>query len=230
MVAIAYQYRITKSDEQKQAATREWRLETGAKLDKLINNPKSDEQQKAAVDLKRKVAHAPGQKLTPLTLKQLFDTDFHGRMSANEGNFPLTIGSKSGKFPETTYTFTTRIYFDMEEGTQFFAFYIPSQDRDPEQASKKTVELCKKLPFQFPELYTRLHGLEEIEPTTRGSTLKSSELPLSRRVFIYHEDFISPPDLGDLVREYEARQLLPEFRGDDYLGSQELLRALGQRK
>jgi hypothetical protein len=166
----------------------------------------------------------------PLTLKELFQTDFGSRMSSNEGTFPLIIGSKSGKFPDVTYTFTARLYFDMEGGTQFFAFYIPRQDRDPEEASKKTVVLCKELPSQFSDLLKQLHGLESIEPHTTGSTLKSSELSFSRRVFIYHEDFITPPYLGDLVREYEAKQLLPEFRGDEYLSSQRLLRALGQRK
>jgi hypothetical protein len=166
-----------------------------------------------------------------LTLKQLFLSDFGSHINRSRwDDRTLTVGSKSNKFPEVVLKFTPQLYLDLDEGTQFLGFYIPVQDRDPDEASKRTAMLCRHLPTQFPALLKMLHGLEAIEPNARGSTVRSSELPLSRRVYIYHEDFISPQDLGDLVREYEARQLLPEFRGTEYLASQELLRAVGQKK
>jgi hypothetical protein len=166
-----------------------------------------------------------------LTLKQLFLTDFSPHLSRSRlDDSTLTIGSKSNKFPEITLKFTPQLYIDMDEGTQFLGFYIPVQDRDPEAASKKTVLLCRNFPDKLADLLKRLQGIQAIEPTPRGSLRKSTELPLSRQIYIYHDDFISPQDTGDLVREYESRQLLVEFRGSEYLAAQELLRTVGQRK
>jgi hypothetical protein len=162
---------------------------------------------------------------TALTLKGLFLTDFGPELNrARWDNRTLTIGSKTNKVPEVTLTFTPQLWIDFHEGTEFLGFYIPVQDKDPDEASAKTVRLCKYLPEQFPEILKMLQSLEVTKPNSRGSTVRSADLPLSRRVYVYHEDFISPPDLGDLVREFEARQWVIEFRGRDYLATQELLR------
>jgi hypothetical protein len=165
-------------------------------------------------------------KQEPLSLKGLFLTDFGPNVNrARLDDRTLTIGSKTHRFPEVTMTFTAQLWIDLHEGTEFLGFYIPVQDRDPDQASKKTVRLCKYLPDQFPALLTMLRSLQITAPNLRGSTVKSTDLPLSRRAYIYHEDSISPQDLGNLVREYEARQLLIEFRGSEYLATQQLLQA-----
>jgi hypothetical protein len=165
------------------------------------------------------------------TLKELFLTDFGPNVNrARWDDRTLTIGSKTNKFPEVTMTFTPQLWIDLHEGIQFLGFYIPIQDKDPDQASKKTVFLCKNLPDQFPAILKMLQSLEVTVPNPRGSAIKSADLPLSRRMYIYHEDFIAPQDLGDLVTAYETRQVLIEFRGSEYLATQQLLRVAGQKK
>jgi hypothetical protein len=155
-------------------------------------------------------------KQEPLTLKGLFLTDFGPNLYRNRwDDRTLTIGSKSNKFPEVTVKFTPQLWIDVHEGTKFLGFYIPNQASDPEEAERKTVLLCKYLPGKFAELLKMLEGLQVYEPKTTGSTIRQSDLPLSRQVYIYHEDPIFPPDMGDLIREYEARQILVEFRGSD---------------
>jgi len=163
-----------------------------------------------------------------LTLKQLFLTDF--KVFANNTETTLTIGSKSHKFPEVTLKFTAQLWMDLREGTEILGFYIPIQDKDPEESSKRTVRLCRILPDNFPQILKQLRGMEVSVSNDRGSMLKSTDLTLSRRVYIYHEDSMSPQDTGDLVREYETRQFLLEFRGSEYRAKQELLRAIQQRK
>jgi hypothetical protein len=228
VVALLYQYRTTKSDEAKQASTLKWQQEMTSKFDLLIKSPVSNEQQKSAIILKHETSISPGRTVAPLTLKQLFETDF--KLFANSYQTTLTIGSKTQKFPEMTLKFTAKLWMDLREGTEILGFYIPTQDADPEKSSQKTVLLCRHLPDRFSEIIKQLKGLEVSSPIPRGSMLKSTDLTLSRRVYIYHEDFMSPQDTGDLVREYEARQLLPEFRSTDYLATQELLNVAGQRK
>jgi hypothetical protein len=169
--------------------------------------------------------HIEQQHIEPLTLKGLFLTDFGPQLNrARWDDRSLTIGSKTNAFPEMTMTFTPQLWMNLHEGSEFLGFYIPIQDKDPDEASKKTVRLCHYLPDQFPAILKMLQSLEISVPNTKGSMVKSTDLSLSRRVYIYHEDFISPPDLGDLVREYEARQWVVEFRGHEYLSTQELLR------
>jgi hypothetical protein len=176
-----------------------------------------------------KAQHAEKQQTPPLllSLRGLFLTDFGPNLErARWDDRTLTIGSKTNKFPEVTLTFTPQLWIDVHEGTEFLGFYIPIQDKNPEDASKKTVLLCKYLPDQFPAILKLLQSLEVTIPNTKGNTVRTTDLPVSRRVYIYHEDFISPQDLGELVRQYEARQLLVEFRGADYLSAQMLLRAV----
>jgi hypothetical protein len=231
IVQIVGKRRLEQAEVTKDSATKRWQQQISGKLDDLKSQVPSNERQQAAIELKRKLANPPGSNLLPLTLKGLFLTDFGANVNRSRlDNTTLTVGSKTDKFPEATMTFTPQLWIDLHEGIEILGFYIPIQDKDPDEASQRTVRLCKYLPDQFPALLKRLKGLQVSVPVSRGSMVKSTDLPLSRRIYIYHEDFISPQDLGDLVREYEARQLSVEFRGQDYLATQELLRALNQKR
>lgn len=182
----------------------------------------------AAVWPKDKAVAENNAQQEPLTLKHLFQNDF--KVFANEYESSLTIGSKTQRFPETTLKFSSRLWMDLREGTEILAFYIPIQDSDPNQDSKKSVLLCRSLPSNFSAIVKHLEGMQISASNERGSMLKSTDLTLSRRIYIYHEAFMSPQDTGDLVREYETLQWLPEFRGSEYRSKQELLRATGLRK
>src|SRR5258708_14636540 len=58
-IAVVYQFRITKSDDEKQKVAQQWQEGITTKLDKIIENPESKEQQRAAVELKGEVARMP---------------------------------------------------------------------------------------------------------------------------------------------------------------------------
>ncbi len=102
-----------------------------------------------------------------LTLKQLFLTDF--KVFANNTETTLTIGSKSHKFSEVTLKFTAQLWMDLREGTEILGFYIPIQDKDPEESSKRTVRLCRILPDNFPQILKQLRGMEVSVSNDRGN-------------------------------------------------------------
>jgi hypothetical protein len=228
---IIGKHRAEKAESAKDEATRSWQRQTSVMLDALGNRITSREEHETAVAVKRLLAKPPESKLPQLSLKGLFLSDFGPHVNcARWDDRSLTIGSRTHKFPDLTLTFTPQLCTDSNAGTKFLGFYVPRQDDDPDNASEKTVTLCKQLPYKFPDLVSMLETLTVEKPSTNGSTIRSDQLPLSPRVYIYHEDFISPPDLGDLVREYESQHLLVEFRGREYLATQELLRALNPKK
>jgi hypothetical protein len=158
------------------------------------------------------------------TLKDLFLTDFDPTLFRSKKEATLTLVSRSNKFSEQTLPFTGQLYINMREGSKFLGFYVPVQSNDPDEASSRTLSLCKALPLQLPRILQELESLQLTIPSASGSTVRSNDLLLSGRIYIYHEDFIPPPDLGDLVRQYEGMKLSVEFRGTDYLQVQRLTR------
>jgi hypothetical protein len=166
---------------------------------------------------------------SPLTLKRLFLADFGEHTFRPNMDMDMTIGSKTNQFPPTTWHFTAQLYLDVGEASQFVGFYIPIQDRDPDEASRKTVQLCENLPDHLGDFISKLQGMQLTVPDTRGTTITSSSLTFSRRVYIYHEDFISPQALADLIKKYDQYQLLVEFRSGEYLFDQQALRIIHQK-
>jgi hypothetical protein len=159
-----------------------------------------------------------------ITLKQLFLTDFGPHLNRSRwDDRTLTVGGRTNKFPSQTMTFTPQLWIDFHGGNKFLGFYIPIQDKDPEKSSGKTVLLCKYLPDQVPAVIQMLSSLHVTMPQSRGSTVSTDNLILSKKLYIYHEDFIDPKDLGDLVRLFEAKQFLVEFRGQEYLSSRRIV-------
>jgi hypothetical protein len=91
------------------------------------------------------------------------------------------------------------------------------------------VQLCENLPDHLGDFISKLQGMQLTVPDTRGTTITSSSLTFSRRVYIYHEDFISPQALADLIKKYDQYQLLVEFRSGEYLFDQQALRIIHQK-
>jgi hypothetical protein len=58
-MAAAYQYRITKSDSDRQTSTKKWQDDIQKRLDEIIRQPVSAEQKEAATDLKHVVTSPP---------------------------------------------------------------------------------------------------------------------------------------------------------------------------
>jgi hypothetical protein len=184
-----------------------------------------DTENSASAKLEHRRAAKPPIKQEPLTLKNLFSTDFR-RPDVSVSEYPTSITFKQNPQEPLTLEFVAREWQDSNANSKFVTIYIPSQDRDPEKATSKSFLLCSLIEMKFADLMAQLDGLQLIEsPVGTGNLRKSTEFKFTGRIIIYHEDFMRPQDIGDLVRNYSERGLLLEFRGEEYLGAQELLRA-----
>jgi hypothetical protein len=166
----------------------------------------------------------------PLTLKGLFLSEF-SRPDINSNGAEDTLIFRQPPQPDVPLNFSAKLWMDMNAKSEFLTFYIPSQDQDPEKAESKTFLLGALLVTHLEKILVNLHGLQFYDYTPgEGKMRKSTELVFTRRVIIYHEDFLSPQDIANLDGSYASKNLSVEFRDYKYLAEQNLWRALRMRK
>lgn len=231
IIAVAYQHRYATAENKKQAETALWEKGISAQLDLIVSNPASRRQQSEAIQLRTNLANPPSAVTEPITLKSLFHTDFGPHLSRPTLNdLTLTSDKTSPEYPGTVFRFTAQEYLDFDERTRFLAFYLPSQEKDPQQSSKRNAFLCRRIIGKLADLFKQFDSLQVMTAQPDGGLDNSANLPFSGRIYFYHEDFMAPEDIGDLIRDYRTGGLSLEFRGSEYLGRQMLLNSAGQHK
>lgn len=92
---------------------------------------------------------------------------------------------------------------DHENRSKFCCFYI--------QSSRYTFDAIKYIATECKKFLDLPVGVESGGENTLTRT-RSDELVFTGRVFIYHEDTLTLPQLGKLAEAFEQRGLAPEFR------------------
>lgn len=107
-----------------------------------------------------------------------------------------------------------QIYLDFTGKSKYVGFYIPSSDPI---TGKKTYDMCMAL---IAEVQPAIDSLQEQHQMTGGSEDQRDTLPdliFTRRVLIYHEDFLSITQKADIIRAYKAKHFEVQFLGEEYV-------------
>lgn len=137
------------------------------------------------------------------TLKDLFKNDFPNLLKVENKSIVKAI--KSGQSVEVV----NKVYSDDSAGTKFIAFLVPS--------SPETFGICSFLPAQVqPALDSLSKGIKVKSKNPGEPMIDHEAFPFSGRVFVYHEDYLSPKQIGQLTDQFEMQHFQVQFRGPDY--------------
>jgi hypothetical protein len=145
-----------------------------------------------------------------LTSRQIFERDFphllkySGEIAMNAGGTDLEI-----RF---------QVYMDHAGGSKFVGFFVP---RLPPGMNPETRELpfhvCEELVGSVVTVLSDMDATVLIEAGGVGEQPVAQErLVFSGRVFLYHEDYLTPAQLVALTDLYKTRGYEVQFRGPDY--------------
>jgi hypothetical protein len=141
-----------------------------------------------------------------LTLLDLFYTDFSVAIAGmgvvyldSERRWPLNVS----------------IFTDPVSSSKFLAFYIPLQE--PRRGSASGLALLIKEKYQWVLDNAPRNDLTVTTRTPGDSdTITDKEAVFSKRIYVYHENFMPPKDIVALEDEYKRSGLTVDFRGPDY--------------
>jgi hypothetical protein len=142
---------------------------------------------------------------TPLTLRELFDTDFDVFSVTTDNT--LTSGSNA----HHSLHFSTRTFFDFNSNSIFIAVYIPF--------NSNAYMTSSILAHKVQHLLDLVEQQIQVGAETPGETAAtwSQNMRFSGRVFVYYEGILSLKQLADLESQFEQNGESVEFRGQDYL-------------
>lgn len=137
----------------------------------------------------------------PISLRRLFETDLPGYSGTS------TAHSMSSPKDGSAVTLPLRIIEDLRAKNRFMAFFIPH--------SPDSHEICLRLARECHDINSRRDDIGGTFTDLYGAS--SKDLKFSGRVFIYHEDIWSIPQLSLLDAEFRKNNLDPQFRDRKYL-------------
>jgi len=141
-----------------------------------------------------------------LTLLDLFYTDFSVAI-AGMGAVYLDA--------ERRWPLNVSIFTDPTSSSKFLAFYIPLQE--PRRGSPSGLALLIKEKYQWVLDNAPSNDLTVTTRTPGDSdTITDKEAVFSKRIYVYHENFMPPKDIVALEDEYKRSGLTVDFRGPDY--------------
>lgn len=156
---------------------------------------------------------------TPLSFKQVFDTDFSALWS-----FPSTYEFISQKHGTELRTYI-RLLADFDGKSAFVAFFIP---HNANQLSVYTTALLLSGSQGIIEQYVKNQYKVGLESSGTSRTWVS-QLTFSGRIFLYHEDDLSKDQEAALYDAFKSHNLSVEFRGQQYfMQHRNDVRALGK--
>lgn len=143
---------------------------------------------------------------TPLTLRQLFDTDFDERDTGQVTDAGLTNAS-TGK----SVTFTLRECLDPTDNAKFIAVYAPD--------STDSFGALWDLPRHIPSILREWEQRYQIGTKLPGETSStwSRNMVFGGRVYIYYENDFSLQQLAEIEKRFREHHYFVQFRGQDYL-------------
>jgi len=141
--------------------------------------------------------------ILPKPLKELFENDFP-RLGKKMRPVPVTFENSPA------IDCMMFIYQDFDSGVEFTSFYIPMCGRP--------VDVCDYFANNFRRDYDQLKAQIHFNIRAPGETVtdRSIDLPLSGRVYLYHEDEMDYQDYARLKGLFRLFGLIPRFRGPNY--------------
>lgn len=141
----------------------------------------------------------------PMTLRNLFDSDFSNYMAFWSS---FTAASQSNESVQVTY----RLLFDYVSNTKFFAFYIPHTD-------VPTSALINHVLTDYQEFMNIVTSQVGITAGMAGSTSRTTlrDAKFTGRIYIYLEENIGLQDLAAWESKFNEHSLTVDFRSRDYL-------------
>lgn len=153
-----------------------------------------------------KQADSPsGAGLNPaLTLAQLFHADFSDTSRYEIG---VTI-SVPGHQPAEV---RAKRFINFSSRSKFLGFYIPS--------SPSTYDVAAYLADGYKESLQHMDDTFKVNGQVMGEQGRTSsdDLIFVGRIFIYHEDYLSPQQVGSLIGLYESKKLDLKMRSQEYV-------------
>jgi hypothetical protein len=134
---------------------------------------------------------------TPLTLKDLFDTDFvstSGPLSFNAG----IIHSFTNPFDKTKTDVLIQVLSDSASQSRYLAFYIP--------AARDQFTVCEELANRFQSILSQLDktATTSIRQPGDSDVFSSNRFPFSGAIYIYTETDFSSEQVVELQRIYRS--------------------------
>jgi hypothetical protein len=153
--------------------------------------------------------------ILPKPLKELFENDFP-RLGKKMRPVPVTFENSP------TIDCMMFIYQDFDSGVEFTSFHIPRCGRP--------VEVCDYFANNFRRDYDQLKTQIHFNIRAPGETVmdRSIDLPLSGRVYLYHEDEMDYQDCTRVTGLFRLFGLVPRFRGPNYTMDESKKRLLAQ--
>jgi hypothetical protein len=172
---------------------------------------------KADLDRKQREADRARERLAAdpdkLTLHDLYLTDFSSTEngSVNYGGFTLKNG-ETGSLTHVEYAIVRRL----ESATKFLSFYI--------LPTAETSHVCASLADKYNvALGDWLEGRTDAIKTPGDSEqVTSQDLVFTKRIYIYHETYLSPEQIIDVRNAYKRQGITVILRSGDYLANRKL--------
>jgi hypothetical protein len=145
----------------------------------------------------------------PLTLQSLFTNDFPDT-SRYEIGVQLTLANGH------TLEIQAKRFIHFASRSKFMGFYVPP--------SPDTYAICEYLTDGYKESLQHMDSTFKVNGQVLGESGRTSsdDLIFSNRIFIYHEDYLSPEQVGSLIGAYRAKGLDVKFRSQEYVVNRNL--------
>ena len=147
----------------------------------------------------------------PLTLPSLFAADFPDTSR-------FEIGAQLMLSDNRSIEIKAKRFISFASRTKFIGFYVPH--------SSDTFAICEYLADGYKESLQHMDDTFKVNGQVMGESgmTSSDDLIFSGRVFIYHEDYLSPQQIGALIGLYQSKKLDLKLRSQEYVVNRNLNR------
>jgi hypothetical protein len=145
---------------------------------------------------------------TPLTLRNLFDTDFNQVKVSGETTFTITNRTTGNAVKVVVQRV---MVLDFNARSRFLAFFVPT--------STETFNVCEALASGYHHILEDLDRSVSVMVRSPADTdaTEMKDTTFSGRIYIYHEDSLSLQQLASLDTIFKSQGADARFRGQDYL-------------
>jgi hypothetical protein len=143
------------------------------------------------------------------TVEELFKSDFVGRNIARNNQYANIEGPDPVSGLQVTRAQVPVAYIlDLNAGSHYVAFYIPKDQDD--------YQIGQWISANYKRLVTQWFAGVKITGKALGDSKAPGATKFSGRIYIYHEDPLSPQALGRLTSKFAKSGADVTFRSTDY--------------
>jgi hypothetical protein len=151
----------------------------------------------------------------PPNLHALYKSDFNRFLASelSDGVQYSITNTQTRKSEQLRFEF--RVHSDFGTRSKFVSVYI---SMPPANFPNATYELCKQIAEDCAKLIERADGgiLSMAKDPGDSTFEKSSDLLFTGKIYLYHEDFLTLEQYGDLEKLFRSKNMIVQFRGLDY--------------